>query len=85
MPSFQPAVTAELRVDLRLDSNGFIVTDPTVTTAGTKSFTLKGFKANGTYDNAAALFKAILTDIVGAKFNIASTVYTERRGVVDDG
>lgn len=80
----QPA-TAELKVDLRLDSNGFIVVDPTVSTAATKGFTLKGFVANGTFANAETLFRAILTDIVGAKFNAMSTIYTERRSVVDDG
>lgn len=83
MSTWTPVKTAEVKVDVSLNADGNIAVG-TDTTAGTKAFTLKGFKVNGTPEQASTVLTHIVRNIAGGKFNANTMTYQEgKRGVVE--
>ena len=83
MSSWTPVKTAEVKVDIAMNGDGNIALG-TDTAAGTKAFTLKGFKVNGSPEQAETVLNNIVTKIAGGRFNMSSATYQEgKRGVVD--
>lgn len=83
MSSWTPVKTAEVKVDIAMNGDGNIAIG-TDTAAGTKAFTLKGFKVNGTPEQAETVLNNIVTKIAGGRINMSSATYQEaKRGVVE--
>lgn len=74
---------AEVKVDVALNEDGNLAIGAD-TKAGTKSFTLKGFKVNGSPEQASTVLQKIITNIAGGSFDSSTAVYREEpRGVIE--
>lgn len=72
---FSDSPVANLKVNIDYDSDGTIAASSEVAAAA-KAFNLKGFKADGTLEQANAVWSEILGNIGGASYDSLTAVKT---------
>lgn len=78
--NFAPAHVGSLKVKLPINGDGKIAQSGE-TAVGQKAFTLNGFKAKGSLDEANVVFGKIFGDIAGSNFDSLSAEKTVTQGV----
>ena len=81
--TFENPATSVLKVAVPVNQDGNIAQDGE-TAAGNKLFTLKGFKTDGSADDADKIFTEIFTNIAGTTYDTLSATQTITRKMVDD-
>lgn len=82
MAEFTPALTASVKMNIDMNSGGFIAQSGDTVT-GTKAISIPGIKAAATLAEANAVYTAFLGNIAGGSFDSLTAKKTITQGVTE--